>query len=95
MFCEEQILGYKLKSKGYKAVILNSYSFIHNEGGSIGKNIGSKINKYVLHQNSKRVYLKKYLKISRCKLVIFDIVSQLGKLERILLLNIKKVIKFN
>lgn len=92
LFCEEQILGYKLKKKGYKAVILNSYSFIHNEGGSISKNVNNKINKYMLHQKSKRLFLQKYLKVSKFKLVIFDFVSTIGRVERVIIYNLRKLL---
>lgn len=92
LFCEEQILGYKLMQKGYKAAILNSHSFIHNEGASISKSINNKINKYMLHQKSKRVYLQKYLKVSKFKLVVFDFVSAFGRVERIAIYNIRKLL---
>ena len=65
LYWEEDILGYKLKEQNYKSFILNQSSFIHNHSVSISKNIQSLEKKLDLAEDSKRLYMKEYLKVGK------------------------------
>ena len=90
LFCEEQILGKKAKDKGFDIVVMNNETYIHNHSVSINKSFSSILSKYVIHQNSKGVYIKNYLKCSKLKYFIFNIVTKIGWLERKLALTMIK-----
>lgn len=78
LYCEENILGYKLKSKGYKLALINSKEYIHNHSITINKNIKGKIEKFKILNRSRVIYVEKYLKIGRLKLFVFKILLKIG-----------------
>ena len=59
LYYEEDILGKKLKNKGYKAAILNDLKFTHFESVSINKSF-NKVSKYKIIQKSKKYYHEHY-----------------------------------
>lgn len=82
LYCEEQILGYKLKRAGYKVFVINNLTYVHNHSTSISKTYKSVLSKYKLHQQSKMVYLKKCLNIGKAKQILFLFVTGVGMIER-------------
>ncbi|WP_077358727.1 glycosyltransferase [Virgibacillus halodenitrificans] len=93
LYNEENILAYKIKNKGYKQSILLDEKIVHFEGVSINKSIKNWKNKYKILGESRTVYLKEYLKVSKAKLLIFNAFFNLGKYEKYLLLNLRRKIK--
>ncbi|EOU1714851.1 glycosyltransferase family 2 protein [Clostridium perfringens] len=89
LYCEERILGYKLKEKGYKTILLNSDTYIHEHGATIKKEIKSKINQYKILNKSKRYYLKKYLNKNKFELKIFDFLCEISYIEKKILYFLK------
>lgn len=83
LYCEENILGYKLKDRGYKELLVNDLSYIHKHNATIGKVFRKRKNRYLILQDSRRVYLKKYKKCGKLKMMFFNIASAIGHLERI------------
>ncbi len=65
LYYEEKILGYKLKKKGYRTVLLLNQSYVHHHSVSINKNVKSILKKQALLHKSKLHYYKNYLKINR------------------------------
>ncbi len=65
LYYEEKILGFKLRSKGYKTVLLQNQSYIHHHSVSIDKNVKSILKKQALLHESKLYYYIHYLKINR------------------------------
>lgn len=82
LYCEENIIGFKMKQLGYKELLLNSVSYIHAHNKTIGKVFGKKSGRYKILQESRKIYYRKYLKTGRIKLIIFNIMSAVGNLER-------------
>lgn len=63
LYYEENVLGYKLKKKGYKSLIVNDVKVIHNHSVTIDNSL-SKIRKYKALKKSQRFYHKNYSKCS-------------------------------
>lgn len=84
LFFEEDILGKKLKNKGYKVVVLNKLQFIHFESITINKNL-KYLKKYKALQKSKRYYHKTYNEecqgLGRFNLLKLDFATFLGVME--------------
>ena len=59
LYYEENILGKRLKDKGYKSYIHNEIEIKHNISTSIDKSLNS-LKKYKMLKNSQRYYEKKY-----------------------------------
>lgn len=65
LYYEEKILGFKLKEKGYKTVLLLNRSYVHLHSVSIDRSVKSILKKQALLHESKLYYYKKYLGINR------------------------------
>ena len=74
LYYEEKILGFQMKKKGYKTVLLLDQSYEHLHSVSIDKSVKSILKKQALLHKSKLHYYKKYLSINRlqeCMVRIF------------------------
>ena len=60
LYCEERILGQKLKANDLKVHFDGSLSFIHRVGGSINEIYANKAQKFKLLRDSRLVYHKYY-----------------------------------
>lgn len=65
LYYEEKILGFTLKKKGYRTILLLNRSYVHLHSVSINKNVGSILKKQALLHKSKLHYYKNYLGINR------------------------------
>ena len=90
LYGEERILGHKLKKHGYKLYFLPKLKFIHKVGATINKNFHNKRSKYLMLQNSRRHYHKKYLKKNWLSLLIFDLFTMIGYVEKFIIDFIKR-----
>lgn len=68
LFGEETVLGYKLKSKGYKSFLLNNVYYDHEGSTSINKNFSSAIKQDKITHQSKLVYMQNYLQLNYIQL---------------------------
>ena len=91
LYCEERILSYKLKSKGYNNIFLMNQNYIHYNSISINKSIKSRVKKYKILQESRMIYLCKYLKINKIEQIFFRIVTTLGIIEQGIIEYIKMI----
>jgi len=82
LYCEERILSYKLKSKGYSNILVMNQNFVHHHSTSINKSIKSRVKRYKILQKSRMIYLCKYLKINKIEQIFFRIVTILGIIEQ-------------
>lgn len=84
LFFEEDILGKKLKNKGYKVVVLNKLRFTHYESVTINKNL-KYLKKYKALQKSKKYYHKTYNEecqgLGRLNLLKLDFATFVGAME--------------
>jgi len=82
LYCEERILSYKLKSKGYNNILLMNQNYVHYNPINIDESIKSRVKRYKILQKSRMVYLCKYLKINKIEQIFFRIVTTLGIIEK-------------
>lgn len=81
LFGEETVIGYKFLKKGYSTYVLNSEYYIHDHSVTIKKNIPSLIKKERILQNSKILFMKKYLQVNSVQLLIIEILFKLKLLK--------------
>ena len=62
LYCEETTLGYKLKQKKYKTVLLLNDNYIHEHSVSINKSIPKKKKQLEILYQSRNLFMKKYLR---------------------------------
>lgn len=65
LYYEEKILGFQMKKKGYRTILLLNQSYIHLHSVSINKNVKSILKKQAILHKSKLHYYKNYLGINR------------------------------
>lgn len=90
LYCEERILAYKLKQKGYKIILRGDISFIHEHSVSINNAIKSIVSKYKILFASRKIYHKKYLKTNYIQDFIFQVACSLGIIEKVIIVKIKE-----
>ena len=64
LYCEESVLGYRLKQLGFQSAILSDFSFVHFESATIDLIYKSTSAKKRLDFRSKKLFLKKYQRIN-------------------------------
>ncbi|MDO4939105.1 MAG: glycosyltransferase [Lachnospiraceae bacterium] len=76
LYCEENVLGYKLKEHGYKTMLLCKESYFHNHKPSIPdpKNVR-------ILRDSELIYFSRYLKTGAFKMLISRILFAIVSLE--------------
>jgi N-acetylglucosaminyl-diphospho-decaprenol L-rhamnosyltransferase len=89
LFYEEDILGYRLKRLGYKEAVLNTCTFVHEEGVSAGQNVNY-IKKYLMMQKSRLYFHQRYKRLNIFKYLILCLATCLGFFENLLKTIIKK-----
>lgn len=89
LYCEERILGYKLKKERLKIAVHMESSYIHNHSVTIDKNIKSKLKRYNILQQSRKYYLTEYLKINRLQIILFELITKIGIIEKFILSKLK------
>jgi GT2 family glycosyltransferase len=81
LYCEENILGYKLKEFGYRSCILCTQDVIHYETSQRKSYKKWKMNQKQL-KSSYLIYLNKYLKVTPFQRYMFILLFDIGKYER-------------
>lgn len=92
LYYEENILGYNLKKNSQYIAILNEVNIIHAHGVTINKAF-NKNEKFKILNNSRIIYMKKYLKISNTKMKVYNITQFIGINIRKVLYKIQALIK--
>ena len=80
LYGEEKLLGYKLKQKGYKILLLLNQRYIHKKSASINKSFNL-IAKHKLFLESKLLFLKKYYNVTGVRLLMIKMFFKLTLLE--------------
>lgn len=86
LYYEENIIAKKMKNKGYRAAIINSADIIHEHGVTINKSY-KRIEKFKILNNSRKVYMKKCLKVNSVKMALYEFIQFIG-------INIRKIMYF-
>ena len=82
LYCEENIVAYKLKEKGYTEMLANDLSYIHIHNATIGKVYSKVVERYKFLNESKKVYFSTCLKKGAFAIGFFDFITGIGLLER-------------
>jgi hypothetical protein len=90
LFYEEDMLGFKLKEKGYETYSLNNVNFIHYESQSIEKTINYYKKMKQLFK-SKMYYQKKYNKINTLQIICFYLLWIIRNIELIIEIPVRKI----
>ncbi len=90
LYGEEKLLGYKLKQKGYKTLLLLNQSYIHKKAESINKSFNL-IAKHKLFLESKLLFLRKYYNVTGVRLLMIKMFFKLTLLETYIISLIKKL----
>lgn len=85
LYFEENILGYKLKEKGYKVAIRTDANVYHNENLQKNSNLKKIMFTYKITLNSADIYLRYYLKKSTIAIKVFHFCFWIGKIENLIL----------
>jgi hypothetical protein len=92
LFYEEDMIGFKLKEKGYETYSLNNVNFIHYESQSIGKTLNYYKKMRRLFK-SKMYYQKKYNKINVLQCLCFYICWIIRNIELLIEIPIRKILE--
>ena len=76
LYCEENILGYKLKKHGYKTMLLCNHSYLHNHKPGVPD-----VRKIHILRDSELIYFNRYLSISSFKQLVTRILFAIVSLE--------------
>lgn len=81
LYEEESTLGWRMNAKGYDTYLCTRAKYIHAHSISINKSIPKYVNQYKILLNSRKVYLKKYLKSNRYEMYLISFYFNLILLE--------------
>lgn len=87
LFCEETVLGIKLKKRNRKSVLIKDKTFIHYHSVSINKNIKSLLTQKRIMWNSRLYVLEKYYNWNRFQMVFAKLISKICLFEEYLVLK--------
>lgn len=92
LYCEEIILSKKLLSRGYRNIMINYDTFIHQHSVSIDKSISSRVKQHEILFDSKLIYHRKYENNNDLQMLIMKTIFKLGLVEKRVLLFVKNII---
>ena len=92
LYHEEIVIGTKFKNSGYIQQINMNEEYIHKHHISVNKTYKSEIQVKKMVLKSHRLYMKKYLKVSKLTLFLFDFMRPINLLELFIWSNLKKMI---
>ena len=81
LFCEETVLGLRLKQANRKSVLLRNVTFTHYHSVSINKSIESKISQKKIMWNSRLYVLKEYYNCGRAKMLFASLIRNICMVE--------------
>lgn len=81
LYCEETVLGLKIKQSPYKMALLPRSSFVHNHSVSINKSIKSLVERHNILLRSKMYAIKNHYHASKIQMVVAVVVSLVSRIE--------------
>lgn len=91
LYCEESILGYRLKEHGLSTYISCQTEYLHYESGTISKNVPNSVKRFRMVLDGRLFYMKNYLRIPKQKYAFAKICFWLAIRERYLQLFVRKI----
>lgn len=92
LYYEENIIGERLKDKGFATYLLTKYSYIHNHSVTIKKNL-SILNAFKCNLKSKMYFEKEYHRINYIQELFLKFCMKYAVIEMDLILKLKSLIK--
>lgn len=89
LFCEENIIGKKMKKANKKIGLLTELSYIHDHSSIIDDNFAF-LGKYKMQLNSHFYFVKKYMNVNKLQLKILGVMQQYSIIEMGIILKFKK-----
>lgn len=89
LYCEEVVLGKKLKQANLKLALLPKLFFIHNHSVSISKTFRSEIKKHKILLKSKKYVLRKYFRANTLDMILAHFLGFISLVELRLLIFLK------
>ena len=81
LYCEETMLGIKLKRAGFKTLLLTDETYVHHHAVSTQKSIPSAVKRRTLLLNSRLFVLREYMNVSESKLCIAKFCYKIALVE--------------
>lgn len=95
LYCEEVVLGIKMKNGGKKIALLPNETFVHNHSVSISKSISSMVKRHKIHLKSKLYVIKEYYGVDFWTFLFAYLFSKISIVEILMISIMKKVCKIN
>ena len=92
LYCEETVLGCKMKENGYRCVLCSDVSYRHLHGVSIGKSVSSAVGRKKLLVRSHRLVLRRYLHANRFERAVDAVLCRISIWETTLAGAVRKII---
>lgn len=81
LYCEETILGCKMKTAGYNTYVCSDVDYLHLHGVTITKNVSSTIKRKKILLKSHRYTLKTYFEANALQMLLNDGIGKISILE--------------
>jgi len=91
LYCEETVLGLKLKKAGCKTALLTRLYFIHNHSVTISKSFDSKLKRHKLLIKSKLYVIKNHYNANKLQYAFALLLAQISMAEAKILANLRKI----
>lgn len=78
LYCEEDVLGIRLKEKNYHSICCGDCEFIHNHSASINKTYPSMMQKQKMIWNSRKYLLKKYYHFNFFEMMLTNLLEKMS-----------------
>ena len=82
LYCEENIVAYRMKKAGYREMLANDLSYVHIHNATIGKIYSKTVRRYRLLCDSRKIYFRKCLNIGFVGMAFFEFIAFIGMAER-------------
>lgn len=93
LYCEEVVLGKKMKSAGLKLALLPKLFFVHNHSTSISKTYRSECAKHKILLKSKKYVLKEYFHANFLEMLLVNFLGFTSSIELRMLTFLKGLLK--
>lgn len=93
LYCEETVLGYKLKRSGFRTIIMPNNTYVHRHSVSIDKSYPSIMGKQRLLYASKLTVFKKYYGLNNVQIILVKAFFAYCSLEARAVALLKKIMR--
>lgn len=91
LYCEETMLGIKLKKAGFRTLLLTNETYIHHHAASTQKSIPDAVKRRSLLLNSRLFVLKEYMGASELELLLASGIYKVALVEEAVKVAIKSL----